>query len=76
MTKSKVSDEQIIEKLQDPIFTSYRQIAIDLGITPSGDFNNRCRQLSKKNGLPEKEQKKREEKTRRGHTTQSGTRCG
>lgn len=57
MTKRKVSDEQIIEKLQDPSITSYRQVAQALGTTPSGEFNNTCRQLCKRHGIPEKIQK-------------------
>lgn len=51
--KHKISDEKMIEKLKDQRNLSNRQIAIEFGITPSGDFSKRCGELRKNNGILE-----------------------
>ncbi len=41
----KVSDEQIIELIEKGL--NNRQIALELGLKPAGNFNNRCREIRK-----------------------------
>ena len=53
MTKSKVSDEQIIEKMMKLKNPSDRQIAIACGVTPNGSFSNRLREIRRNNKIPE-----------------------
>lgn len=51
MRKSKVSDEQIIELIEKGL--NNRQIAIELELSPTGQINNRCRELRKHHGTAE-----------------------
>ena len=53
MAKSKASDEQIIEKMMKLKNPSDRQIAIACGVTPSGSFSNRLREIRRNNKIPE-----------------------
>ena len=65
MTRNyKVSDEQILELIVKGL--NNRQIALEYGLVPSGNFNNRCRELRKNNGVPESSGK-------RGRTAEAKT---
>lgn len=59
MSKSKVTEEQIVKVLRDPLYTSDRQRALALGQTPSGAHTKKFRELREKYGIPQPEAGKR-----------------
>lgn len=54
-----VTDEQILEVLRDPQYTSEKQRAEALGITPNSGTNNRFRAIREQYGIPEPEPPKK-----------------
>ncbi len=55
----KITDEQILEVLQDPKYKSEKERAEALGVKVGGTINNRFRAIREQYGLPDPEPSKR-----------------
>jgi hypothetical protein len=55
MGKSKISDQQLTERLMDSPNKTYYEIAKSFGLVPQSSFNARCRKIEHKLGMPERD---------------------
>lgn len=55
MGKSKISDQQLTERLMDSPNKTYYEIAKSFGLVPQSSFNARCRKIEDKLGMPERD---------------------
>ena len=55
MGKSKVTDQQLAEKLLDKQYKTYYAVAKSLGLVPQSSFNDRCHRIEAANGIEPRE---------------------